>query len=281
MIMESLTQKNLVRETDLLLGKLPPELADRWDEENENKTPEERLQNILAFVDRREKSRRGKRSLETNPERTSTHTENPRAIVKFIRNLEKGQHDEIGSGKAARVIASLRKPEVCYKVMFPADIVPPETNAIEKETDLQKEISDLGEKFGVRVPKVYYFIDNSAMRAIAMERLDAITLRDALAGREKVPKNFNGKTFYTALEKYMRMLHKEGFYHRDLHEGNVMIDNQTGMPRVIDFGASIHTKFADQVYRKTVIKNGREVNIVLPSDSGSLEALRYKIREKL
>ena len=32
------------------------------------------------------------------------------------------------------------------------------------------------------------------------------------------------------------MMHDQGIHHRDLHDGNILVDRKTLMPRVIDFG---------------------------------------------
>ncbi len=265
---------------DEKLATLPPEIAEQWEQKHGHLPAQEQLDDLSLFLQRRQNALRHEHSINQKPERIETLHLQPLAIAQVLKNIEQGDYAELGAGRAGRVIASVRQPDVCYKIMFPTDRTPPETNEIGKETDLQDTISELGEMHGTRVPKVFYFIKDGDTRAIAMERLDAVPLQAALDGTEAFPETFDPELFLQALSRYIRALNEKGFYHRDLHAGNIMIDNETGMPRVIDFGSATFTQFPDEAYRKRVVKGGQEVNIVLKSDVRSLELLQNKIRKR-
>ena len=82
-----------------------------------------------------------------------------------------------------------------------------------------------------------------------MERLKAFNLQDALDKKEDLPENFNIDDFFSALGKFISAMHEEkGIFHRDLHGGNIMIERETGMPCVIDFGAAKKGSDENTVY---------------------------------
>jgi serine/threonine protein kinase len=91
-----------------------------------------------------------------------------------------------------------------------------------------------------RSPKVYCSFEDreGGLKYLLMERLDAVSIEDVFVGRAELPENFDFDKFSVALKKYIEEMHSFDVYHRDLHEGNIMIDKNTGMPYVIDFGAS-------------------------------------------
>jgi len=271
---------NAEEEIDMMLSSIPEEIADLWEERNTNKTLSEQKKNLEEFIQKRKASLLIDAIKGDEPSDIPTLKTNPLAIKKIIEDLEREGHEELGSGQAGRVISSERLPDdVCYKVMFPSGEVPLETNDIATEANLQNSIHELGEMFGVRVPEVFYFIHDGSTRAIAMERLNAITVEDMLSGKEDVPATYNGQVFYDAARKYVQTLHEKGYYHRDLHARNIMVDRKTGMPRFIDFGSSIRTDTSENVYHKSVIKTGQSLTIVLPSDLGSLDLLKSKLNK--
>ena len=260
-----------------LLDQLPEEIADRWDEEHADLSDEERLKHLTAFLEKRKKTLA--KTLESNrdPSQIEVVQMRPLAVMNLLEEIERGTYEELGVGKAGRVIASVRQANMCYKVMFPLDRVPQGTNDVSVETDLQEEVSRLGEIAGVRVPKVFYFAHEGEDRAIAMERLHADTLRDIFHGKAEVPETFSLDRFFSALEEYVHEMHANGYYHRDLHDGNIMVDRESGMPRVIDFGMATHSHFPDDVYRIPSVKNGQRIETVLPSDLDGVQLARQRM----
>ena len=94
-----------------------------------------------------------------------------------------------------------------------------------------------------RSPKVYCAFEdsgeNGGLKYLLMERLNAVSIEDIACGRAEIPESFNFDKFSVSLRKYIEDMHNIfNIYHRDLHEGNIMIDKVTGMPYVIDFGTS-------------------------------------------
>lgn len=180
-------------------------------------------------------------------------------IVKFVEtkdrllNFIKGAKDHtgisIGEGFTANVIVPKEESEYCFKVIL--DTKSPQYlrgNDVEEEASILAELADLN-KDGARVPvPYYYFMDSESESAMyVMERLDAVTVHDVCVGNAKLPPNFSLPRFQKELEEFVAMMHRKGIYHRDLHMGNIMIDNKTGLPRIIDFG-SAKRSFRDEAY---------------------------------
>lgn len=256
-------------------ARLPEKIVDGWDEKFHAKPLEDQYKALVSIVERRHSALNTNRSI--SPSHVDVVGESPLAVQKMIERLAEGGHEEIGKGKSGRVIASLRNPDICYKVFFPPEHQPRGTNDIAIEADLQREVANLGEIVGVRTPVVKYFIQNQTVRAIAMERLHAVSVEDVLEGRAALPAAFDIKRFFPALHTYMEALHEKGFYHRDLHGGNVLIDTETGMPYVIDFGHATHTISDEGVYKPEIIVSGRLEPLVLLSDKEAPKRLEQRL----
>lgn len=263
-------------EVDDLLAELPEELADRFEDAHRDLSLSERRDALKDLLDNRKRALRERIGSRSNPEHVAVIETSPLALVNMIQNIEEGPHEKLGEGKAGRVVASARFPNTCYKVMFPEDRVPKGTNDIATEADLQDEIAMLGEISGVRAPKVFSFIHEGDTRAITMERLEAVSMRDVMDGKEPLPVAFDADVFMDRLGKYITELNMRGYYHRDLHEGNVMINKETAVPYVIDFGYAKFSPIAEDAYDLKIIESGHSVDIVLPSDTASLKRLREK-----
>lgn len=200
-------------------------------------------------------------------------------IDELLNDTEKG----LGEGRTARV-CFLNNEEVCIKIYKkPIEIkdvdfyLPPR-----KEKDFQDNLRFINTK--TRVPKVYACYENNedGHSFLMMETLKAVSIDDILEGRAKLPENFDLDLFEKELEYFIEMMHKNNIYHRDLHEGNIMIDNETGLPYVIDFGAA--SKFVGHIERGErgpyhQRSNGRD--IILTSDESMIKNTMRKFRNYL
>lgn len=118
----------------------------------------------------------------------------------------------------------------------------------------------------VRVPKPLFIFEvespetNDILDIICMQKMDAVTVDEVLSEAKPLPEAFNLESFSEKLELFLNDIHEARLYHQDLHGGNVMIDNKTGEPCVIDFGASYEgwaeedTLNRDESSKKTLIK---------------------------
>lgn len=271
--------QELVQEVDRLLATLPTEIQERLEKRIANLSPEDQRSEIEAHIRKRQEvlAERNRSSLSERPKHVEIEKSYPLAVARFVERIE-GEHTFLGEGKTARVLASVRFPEVCYKVMFAKDKIPPETNSIAHEVDLQDEIASIGEVAGVRAPRVHMFIEEDGMRAIRMERLDAVSLRDLMDGTEAWPETFSFDSFFASLRTFIDAMHARGYHHRDLHEGNIMVDRVTGAARLIDFGLSTHTYDQENAYRFDIVEGGHFKQVMVPSDLGALEKIKMNVR---
>lgn len=263
----------------VLLKRLPEEIAERFQDSHQLLGAREQYDILENLITKRREALEGSKVLERDPGHVEVVETNPLAVVRMLERVEGSEHIVLGAGKAGRVIASVRHPNICYKVMLPSEVAPIGTNEIAVETDLQEEIAALGELYGVRAPRVFSFIHDGEVRAITMERLNAVSLRDVLQGKEKLPESFDADVFFDSLRKFMINLNNLGYFHRDFHDGNVMIDLETSNPYVIDFGMSTHSNFPEDIYRVSVVKDGQFVENVLQSDLDGLDLMESKLRK--
>ncbi len=150
----------------------------------------------------------------------------------------------LGAGQTGRVFESPQYPGLCYKFMYNMTEYA-KWNSVDVEADFLTRLSEFSVA-GVSTPKPYFFIEEKDFVVLAMQKLEAVTVKDVCERKAQVPKEFNAQVFIDALGLYVRELHKaQGIYHRDLHEGNVLI-NTEGLPQVIDFNKSIRVMLASE-----------------------------------
>ncbi len=208
----------------------------------------------------------------------------------FLQTMEKliGKTEEmLGKGTTAEVHFLGHNPRVCIKIMTPETIKPGVlffNNAqIEgKFTKKAKEASKI-----VNVPKVFLSIEadrvskdsgeKEPVSILMMETINAVSIDDVLQGRAPLPENFNIDTFFAKIMDFLEEIHDQDLYHRDLHEGNIMIDRVTGEPWVIDFGAATTSFGEDDPYLVNV--SGQTTKLI--SDESVLKRVKKDLKEHL
>jgi len=211
-----------------------------------------------------------------------THENHPMIFEKICLNMLNEGENIIGEGNAAKVFFVGHSPSHCVKVIkseLGEDAV---QFPIDTERDIQEKASRLnvGRRFvpypSFAVPKT----EDNDTEMLVMERVNGVSIRDVLENSESFPASFNVYQFFEKLQEYIDSLHENNIYHRDLHEGNVMIDNDTGLPWIIDFGASQESIGSDE----EEIYNLRTIGSVtrrLLNDNNSVNTLRKKVLQYL
>lgn len=168
------------------------------------------------------------------------------AFLDWVKN----ENRFVGEGGYATVVASptddvIEMPtEVCYKIA--KDVYAPDLSSLAKEAEVQEDVFEvLGNlNNNIGVPQPIYLSEIGNTKVFAMEKLPALSLKDLKDGKGQVPEWFDIDLFCMQLRDFIDQLHEKRLYHRDLHEGNIMIRQSDEEPAdgkhsyVIDFGFS-------------------------------------------
>jgi len=141
---------------------------------------------------------------------------------------------ELPAGYCLKIISDSEKQE-----MFLSGKTP------QQEALIQQQMSRTTFSGSTRAPAMFGVLSGAELddtSAIIMERLNAVNLQHVISGTAELPDGFDIHPFFEDLEAYVKHMHKhEKIVHMDLYARNIMIDNETAMPRVIDFGNAIRT----------------------------------------
>lgn len=167
------------------------------------------------------------------------------------------KNDRINFGKSADVFRDSLNG-CCYKVITRQS---ESLLSAEDESMFLLELQKINKD--VKTPDPLFSLDAtvsedngmlSKKSLICMERIEGVSLKDVLENRVELPKNFDFNLFAQSLKEFViNMNNNLNIYHRDLHEGNIMVDNITAMPWVIDFGLSKKKNLTDEDPYKTEV----------------------------
>lgn len=169
----------------------------------------------------------------------------------FIQNVLIHMSDPtkfLGNGSSAEVYAlrldtAATTRMICIKVIKDAGQYALGLD-VHEELDALSLVHDLDVN-GVAAPRGVFAFSGSNIHGLAMEHLNAVNLRRVLDGstteemKDVLPKTFDINIFEKSLLAYIRAMHERGVIHNDLYLRNIMVDRQTGLPYVIDFGKAI------------------------------------------
>ncbi len=157
--------------------------------------------------------------------------------VKVLRpGVEKRFRRDLGHFYFAARLADRFAPEA--KRLRPVEIVDVLAQSVAIEMDLRLEAAALSEMAentkgdkGFRVPKPDW--ERTAKDVLTMQWIDGISLHDqariAAAGHDPVALGRN------VIQSFLRHAMRDGFFHADMHQGNLMIDPEGNLVAV-DFG---------------------------------------------
>ena len=233
------------------------------------------LENELSgFIKRRESALHTRPHFASSVEHVVTDQDAINRTLDTIREIE-GRNDlYVGEGKTAHVFRDPYAEGLCYKYVHDFDEYR-EWNSIEIEAHFLELLEGL-EVDGARTPHLTGFVDQPDIKVIAMEYLQGRSIDKYVNAKRPFPSDFNPELFMRRLRDYITALHAKNIYHRDLHEGNVII-GPNSTPYIIDFGRatfSIVPESAYEVYDMT----GTVRLAILMSDEERVSNLEARIR---
>lgn len=191
----------------------------------------------------------------------------------------------LGEGRTAEVYFVGSNNEICLKIYKKSVRIPQDIYYVSptKELEFLEAVDNLGTR--ARAPKAYACYEDKeddGYNFLMMETLSAVSLDDILQGRADLPAGFNLAEFSKSLRDFVQKMHESGIYHRDLHEGNIMIDKTTGAVYIIDFGAA--TSFPGEPEPGEngpyhITQGGQTIK--LTSDEVMIKQVTHKIAEQL
>ena len=146
-----------------------------------------------------------------------------------------GANQELGSGDFAKVV-SREEDSFCVKVFKTGMLVGMSQEEVQKEFAIQEKLYSKG----FRVPQLlgnYYFKSTNEF-FIYMQKIEGFSLDRYINGEADLLENFNIDTFWADVDEEIKKMHTVGVMHNDLHPGNIILDDKTAKPFIIDFGQS-------------------------------------------
>lgn len=186
------------------------------------------------------------------------------------------ESQEIGEGKSARVFEDPLN-NCCYKII---------TNT-EKLLHLPDEEADFLQKVQneyVKVPQPLFSLSVTEKDAmgkllrkymLGMEKIHGVSLRQIMSGTKPLPEHVD-PLFFKKIELFLKDIHEKGIHHRDLHEGNIMID-EDGQPVVIDFGLSCITHGNEDPYKDEYATQGKVLTYL--DDMNELKRITHEFED--
>lgn len=209
-------------------------------------------------------------------------TKETEELLECLNKLESNSVP-LGEGKNAEVFGldEGKFRSVCMKKMRENPQL--KCNDLDTEVDFQNRVRELGIKTPLTMA---YMIDPELKEEfILMERIYGCSIKDIIYGQDQVPDKYDHKKFFGQLKENIKKMHENNIHHRDLHEGNVMIDTN-GDPVIIDFGTSCTAFSGDEFpYKEEVLMFNEETKRYemrqgyFKDDERMLYQLELKMRE--
>ncbi len=239
---------------ETLLDSFPEENRPRLVSRIQGKTPEEQSAILMSDLEKR------KATLKPQAYRSERLTvlEMDRALVTapFDVRTESAEVGRGDNGVVFEYTRQERKGEVVVFKMFTRQTLPPQ-NDIFAEGAYQADVADFATRqrdLRVGVPQMQYIAKFAKGYGLAMEKVPGHSIRDIQLGNISLPDDFDFDAVAESLGEFVTRMNEAGYYHRDLREGNIMIDpnpKDSTAPRayVIDYGLCIKAGSPEQAYQ--------------------------------
>lgn len=245
-----------------LLESVPAELAERWRVrlDTERVTEKDAEQFVRGLMAQRERFRLPR----FRSEKLRTLDRIPTGLLEKIKDvdahaveLDRGHWGRIMRCRADEIDLQNGAPlgkRVLYKVLLGP--VVGHHNDLESESGFLAELYALASKkpdFRIGVPAPYFFVSDPRIDILAMEDIShAVSIKNIMEGQLAIPTTFPLGKAFEMLRQFVSYMHEEGLYHRDLREGNIMLNlsatesGEDPLLYIIDTGFAIKTFSAEQ-----------------------------------
>ncbi len=274
----NLSDAQIGDEIDRLLSVVEPKLREKWEAMIENLPLQTQVERLWELHQKRKEA-----LVKALPENVAILQEMSHEFVETIRERVKDAK-EIGRGDNGKVLADPVNKHIAYKFLLRPPIG--HQNSLIEEASMQglfHEIAKDHAELRVGVPRLEYFSIDPRLTMLAMERLDAVSVRDILDKKAAIPEGTDIDTLFDSLGEFVKELNeKHGLFHLDIRPGNVMIHKSqttSGHPRIylIDMGMSKHKR---EVRSVVVKEDGAFVQKVdKVSDHGSVQSVRKRLKQ--
>lgn len=247
-------QEDIGIRIDKLLNTFPEENHSRVLERIEGLSEDEQLQKLTQMARQRQEALKPR----YRSERLRTISSVPESV---IRRFEQSRNQiEVGRGENGRVF-EFQPPEESeggtsvFKMLIRPPM--PVQNDLLTEAAYQADMAAFADTHvdtQIGVPHPYYIAVSDRGHVLAMEKVPGYSIEQSLRHNIPFPENFDYDRVQAALEEFVARMNREGFYHRDLREGNIVIDPDArpGNPiaYVIDFGFCTKASSREEAYRE-------------------------------
>ena len=198
------------------------------------------------------------------------------SVIKSLQNEE----NFLGKGGKARVY-SFESPDgqdkrICIKIMKHTKSVyhvASRGNDPTEEFRIQSILASLNTDEVTKFPRPLQLMEcKNDFYALVMEELPASNLQNILLGVDPLSESFDVERCMYVLYKYVDEMHENGITHNDLEARNVMLDKETGIPYIIDFGRSARVDYVEQSQQAESLRD---------SDYNNLERIEKELKELL
>lgn len=226
---------------------------------------QERLEKRLEGLSLAEQVSYLKEALRKRHELTN-YTSNRLPVASNIsqRALERLQEETgqipVGKGDNGRVFElSPADEEAGVTAVFKALIRPPLAyhNDLLTEGSYQADIAAFADERSdlcIGVPHPYYIAASDKGYVLAMEKVPGFSIDKILEQNLKLPPECDLDRIEAHLQEFVEAMNDAGFYHRDLREGNIMIDPYATESHlaayIIDFGVAIKAQNRQKAYER-------------------------------
>jgi hypothetical protein len=165
---------------------------------------------------------------------------------------------EVGRGENGRVFEYAGGNGTGGSTVFKILLRPPmnHQNDLLSEAAYQADVAAWATdhaELGIGVPHPYYVAGSKKGYILAMEKVPGHSADIIHLKRIRLPDGYDYGRLQSALETFVQRMNDAGFYHRDLREGNIMIDPNPapGAPLayVIDFGFCVKAPNIEEAYQ--------------------------------